>query len=436
MYQVFGEDMENPSFRLDNVGPYCKPFRLMFQVGLVSILREKKVLPGSVNIMSRSLERICGICGAVPITKLWFLARGVLLAFQAGNVSVTPSRLFVLSKIERQMKQMVYGRDEFLQLEPPESLVRECLAIIAVGAPNEGATEKNTLLTAIQDLFEARATISDVVVQEQTKLMNGPTGAVIQSVVQLIYEELAPLREAMDLRARQTLPDWTLEKTPLEVVEQTAHTLNMVGELGSAAILKEQSLIIQQLTDPEANPTLEELQSLADTFVFIEQSLSRLLSHYAVNLDDEDETILSPRSVLEQARHMIFVESRSSLGVVKRSISSYVDSHGDGTYLEQVSAQLQSSLGALRFLHLDRAAKVLASAHQYISQFMIDQDHMPAAEVLETLADVLTSVDYYLESLEDNKAIGEGVLEAAEISVNMLKQAFEQSVSRVKNNAL
>jgi chemosensory pili system protein ChpA (sensor histidine kinase/response regulator) len=321
---------------------------------------------------------------------------------------------------------MVYGRDDLLQKEPPEHIILECLTILSVASTTGGATEETTRLTELKDLFNAHAPLSDTEMQEEGRLMNGPTGTVIQSVVQLIYEELAPLKEAMDQRSRRIIPEWTLEVSIHDLVKQTAHTLNMVGEMESAAVLKEQSLVLEVLSDSTVDIQEEQLQSLADTFVFIEQSLAKLLGSYSVEPEENNENMLSPRSVLEQARHLIFVESRASLGVVKRAVASYVDSHGDGNFLDQVTAHLYSTVGALQFLHLDRAARVLSTALTYIDKYMIEQDQMPSPEVLEVVADVLMSVDYYLESLEDRKSIGEGVLEAAELSVNMLKQAFEQ----------
>ncbi len=41
-------------------------------------------------------------------------------------------------------------------------------------------------------------------------------------------------------------------------------------------------------------------------------------------------------------------------------------------------------------------------------------------ENMETLADALTGVDYYLDSMEEQKPIGDGVLEVAEESMNAL----------------
>ena len=41
----------------------------------------------------------------------------------------------------------------------------------------------------------------------------------------------------------------------------------------------------------------------------------------------------------------------------------------------------------------------------------------PVREQMETLADAITSIDYYLESMEEHKPIGDAVLEVAEESL-------------------
>ena len=48
---------------------------------------------------------------------------------------------------------------------------------------------------------------------------------------------------------------------------------------------------------------------------------------------------------------------------------------------------------------------------------LIGGEEQPGLTEMETLADAISSVDYYLESLEANKPIGESILEIAEDSV-------------------
>ena len=72
------------------------------------------------------------------------------------------------------------------------------------------------------------------------------------------------------------------------------------------------------------------------------------------------------------------------------------------------------------FLELDRAKAVTEACHKYISNRLLSGDQVPTHENMETLADALTGVDYYLESMEEQKPIGDGVLEVAEQSMNVL----------------
>ncbi|MCC6200562.1 MAG: hypothetical protein IT466_07310, partial [Moraxellaceae bacterium] len=62
-------------------------------------------------------------------------------------------------------------------------------------------------------------------------------------------------------------------------------------------------------------------------------------------------------------------------------------------------------------------AAVLRSTARYIDARMIGAETQPSMTDLETLADAISSVDYFLESLESNKPIGEFILEIAEESM-------------------
>ena len=431
IYAIFDEALE-PMVADGQRGNACRPFRLMFQVGLLGLLQSKQISGAHYGLMARSLQRLNQTSADAPVSRLWLVGRGALMAMRFGKVELTPSRIFLLSRIERQIKQIVYGPASLLESEPSEALIRDCVAIIGAAEVGFEQTEQSDddelmsrldQLDRLAQLFTAKAEYPDTYMRAELRLMNGPTGNVIQSVVQLIYEELSPLKDAMDLRARDVEPNWNQERSPRDMVEQLAHTLTIIGELESAALLHEQLPVIDRLIDPESMVTHEQLQILADTFVYTEQALAQLLGRYAVNLEDDDETQLAPRTVLEQARRLVFTESRASLGVVKRAIASYVDSHGDQSFVDQVAPHLDTSIGALQFLHLNRAASVLDRSSRFIqSKLRVESEQMPSRESMETLADVLTSVDYYLESLEDNKAIGDGVLDAAELSVRVLDQ--------------
>ena len=61
------------------------------------------------------------------------------------------------------------------------------------------------------------------------------------------------------------------------------------------------------------------------------------------------------------------------------------------------------------------------SCEAFIENKLIkDRSETPTPALMETLADAITSVDYYLEGMEDDKPIGEGIMDVAEESMQEL----------------
>ncbi|MBV1921197.1 MAG: ferrous iron transporter B, partial [Pseudomonadales bacterium] len=114
-------------------------------------------------------------------------------------------------------------------------------------------------------------------------------------------------------------------------------------------------------------------------------------------------------------------ESRAGLSLAKRALTSYMESNWDGMHLSNVPTTLNTVWGGLTFLQLERAANVMKSCEGFIHGRLInDRSNEPDEHLMETLADAITSIDYYLESIENNKPIGEGVLDVAEESMDEL----------------
>jgi len=114
-------------------------------------------------------------------------------------------------------------------------------------------------------------------------------------------------------------------------------------------------------------------------------------------------------------------ECRSGLTLTKRAVASFVENNWDSMHLTNVPATLTSVSGGLTFLELDRAKAVMDACRNYIEQVLLARDaEAPSREKMDTLADAISSVDYYLESMEEHKPIGESVLEVAEESMEEL----------------
>jgi|GEM_PF-916086 len=437
LLQVFHQELPEESIPSAPVGGQCRPFRLMFQTALLKIIQTRKVSESSQYMLERALSRLAKACGPTPITQLWLVARAFVIALGEGHVSLNPSRVYLLTQIERHIKQLIYSNAEVIDIVPPEHLLQEACALVGL-ASTHNLVETNgaethdiptqespsmQLLQRFKTHFQLNDVVTDIRLQAELQLMNGPSGTVIHSVVQLVHDELTQFKDILDFRFRGTqLPDLDQEKT-LQQLDAIAHTLTMVGAVESAALIQEQRFTLEKLLEPDSELNESEMQSFADALVYIEHGLERLLGEYSNRSSykqQSGENEIMPRGQLEQARHMVFVESRACLSLVKRSLASYVDSHCDAHHLEGLNNHLAAATGALHFVFLDRAAHVLSRAEHFIEDELVQSLHKPDQGLLESLADALTSVDYYLESLEDNKPIGDGILEVAELSIASL----------------
>ncbi|HET8704832.1 MAG TPA: ferrous iron transporter B, partial [Pseudomonadales bacterium] len=400
---------------LDELGAQARRLRHMYEVGLIGALRDIN-LPTSFKLMDRALERIDNLGGDVKYGKLWWMARGALAGLYAGDVELTNSRKSILGQVDRQIKLLVFQGTAALNKEPPTQLLKELLYINALAQPG------GDLVTQISTHFGVNGQMTDADIRAERELMNGPGGSVMKTVASAVKEELAHIKDTLDLASRGAADGGEGFSSAAESMDRIANTLVMLGLVEASNVLKEQVSHVRGWSSHPVDPASDEFQSVADALLYVENRVVALTTHSgsAAEADQPRKDFVS-RSQLDEARQVVVGESRAGLSLAKRAIVSFIESKWDSMHLSNVPTTLTSVWGGLMFLQLERAARVLRSCNEFIEKQLIRDDNAaPSQHMLDTLADAITSIDYYLESMEANKPIGEGVLDVAEESVNEL----------------
>lgn len=391
----------------------ARRLRHMYEVGLVGALKDQN-LPTSFKLMDHALERIDRLGGDVKYSKLWWTARGALAGLYAGDVELTVSRKSVLGQIDRQIKLLVFQGVGILAKEPPSALLKELLYINALAQPG------GDLVSEIANHFGVAGQMTDADIRAERELMNGPGGSVMKTVAAAVKEELAHIKDTLDLASRGAADGGDGFAGAAESMGRIANTLVMLGLVEASNVLLEQVTHVRNWATNPVDPMSDEFQSVADALLYVENRALGLTSHSSGTEDSNAKEFVS-RSQLDEARQVVVGESRAGLSLAKRAIVSYIESRWDGMHLSNVPTTLNSVWGGLIFLQLERAARVLRSCTQFIEKQLIQVEQAaPTQHVLDTLADAITSIDYYLESMEANKPIGEGILDVAEESVHEL----------------
>lgn len=394
--------------------------RHMYQVGMLGVFKGENI-ETNVKLMERALSRIDALSGQVEMAKLWWLGRGVLDALASGKVEASNARKSLLGMIDRHIKALVFQGVGSLDKEPSLQAVQECVFICSLVPPLTPTLEE------IQQAYQIPANcVRDEQLQVERDLMKGPGGTVIRSVAEAIKEELTQIKDTLDLGARGAHSD-DIESfgKVSESLVKIGNTLLMLGLVDASNVIKDQATNVKNWTEADVDPEGEQFNSVADALLYVENCVAALAPR-AGGLDStEDEAENATKqgmsiTQLEEARRVVVTEARAGLSLAKRAITSYIDSNWDNMHLNNVPTTLNTVWGGLLFLQIERAASVLKSCESFISNKLLAEKIHPDQHTLETLADALTSIDYYLESMEDNKPLGDSILDVAQESVEEL----------------
>jgi hypothetical protein len=406
-----------PETRMANVSSSDKPrlirrMRHMYQVGLLGVLRDQNPHV-NLKLMARALERMDRLCASGHMSRLIWLARGAVSALLLDNMKITTARKALLGQFDRQMKRLVYDTATGEQASVPLLLVKNSVYLVSL------ATSKSGVLGEIKQAFDLRNTISDKELAQERAVMSSGS-SVIRTVANALKEELEKIKTALDFLS-QGAADINYDDIA-DGLLRIANTLTMVGHAQESGQIKQQAATASSWNRHPVDPESIEFQQFVDQLLIVENAVTllekRIIPQDDVRKEANNESISLYQ--LDDARMKVVGECRSALSLTKRAISTYAEGH-DPMHLSNLPGILGGAAGGLVFLDLPRARAALDSCRQYIERGLLAPDTEPATdEQMETLADALTSIDYYLESMEEQKPIGESVLEVAEFSMEEL----------------
>lgn len=388
--------------------------RQMYQVGLLGVLRDQNIAT-NLKMMDRALERIDKLSGGTPTGRLWWVARGALRALSQKGVDIDRTRKLYLGGIDRHLKLVVAEGGRVLRDEPPKVLIREGVYLASLLPLNDAVG------SVIRKAYRVSPDAPTAAVYaEEHEVMGGPGGSVIRTVAGQVRSELTTVKDMLDAVLRGSAETGFAQVA--DELGKVAHTLVMLGLVRDSQRVKERAEDMRSWHGRTIDPNSTEFQRLIDDLLAVENNVAMLEKRFTPGESlAPGEKAHGSLYQLDDARKVVIAECRAGIALAKRGITSYIEANFDRIHLNNIPKTLKDVSGGLRFLSLDRAVGVLDACMGYIENRLLNANlPTPGLNDMETLADAITSVDYYVESIEEHKPIGEGVLEVAEMSMEEL----------------
>lgn len=393
----------------------ARRMRLTFQVALLGILRNRNEAV-SKKLISRAAKGFVRLCPGEPMAQMWCLVATVADTMLDRAMGFTKARKRLLMRIERYSREIVYVGRVAAGKDAPDSLIKELIYLLY----RSGSS--NPEVTAALAAFKLNpADYSDSMFEAHSKRLYGPGTDVLESLSTALQEELNQLKDKLDIIERGIEPDLAELASIAETLERLANTLVMLDLKKLAAAARNEAAKLRQWEKESRLPGEEELYTLADSVLSIEGAIIQMVHHGITSETDALAQAQSTREeclYLKEALYVVADEAKSALTLAKRAITAFVESNYDKLHLANLPATLHSIWGGLVLVEDGQAAGVLNRVANSIQHNLLDEKEAPSGQVLEALADALTSLEYYIESVGNRDDRNPDLLKLAESSLD------------------
>ncbi|MDP3847054.1 MAG: Hpt domain-containing protein [Pseudomonas sp.] len=398
-----------------------RKLRQMLQMALVGVIRNQD-LATNLGYMARVFARLETLCKDAPLGSLWQMASGIIEGLANGSVVNGTSVRTLLRQVDKELKRLVEQGADGINQAAPEDLAKNLLFYIAKAATQSPRIrvlkERYRLDDALPD--------TDLVDQERARLA-GPDRDAMRSVVAALCEELVRVKDSLDLFVRSDRQQVAELEALMAPLKQIADTLAVLGFGQPRKVIVDQIDVVHSLSIGSIQPSDAVLMDVAGALLYVEATLAGMVGPAD---DGSHEQSHLPTTDVAQIHQLVIKEARTGLEQAKDAIIEFIASQWDHEHLARVPELLTQVRGGLAMIPLARAADLLRACNLYIQEQLLVRKAVPNWQDLDTLADAITSVEYYLERLsEDHAAQGDLILDVAEESLEALGYPLKEKPS-------
>ncbi len=391
-----------------------RKLRQMYQFALAGVIREAD-LDANFGYMTKVFKRLEVVCQDTPFSQLWRLGAGFVTGLVSHSIELSSGTKNVLRSLDVIIKRMIDENVDILIQPAPEDIAKHLLYYLARSNDSDSA-----IASINKDYRLDQALPSDQEVESERQRMAGPDKGAISSVVDALNEELARVKDQLDLFVRGEFKNSADLEELIPGLHQVSNTMAVLGLGIPRKVIGEQIEAIQNLVQNDEVPDDNALMDIAGALLYIEATLSGFGGEESQESEESVMTSIVPKEQVNNAHEAVIREARNGLEQAKTDIVEFIASHWDKSEIEGVPALLQSVRGGLKIIPLEQAADLLDASARYIDEQLLKNKQAPDWSQLDTLADAITSIEYYLERLSEGSRDNDMILEVAEQSLAQL----------------
>jgi chemosensory pili system protein ChpA (sensor histidine kinase/response regulator) len=371
--------------------------------------------PADAGALARAVEALLAVADHEAARRMLWVASSVADALRDGALPPTAALRQAFASVEREARRM-FDDNGFSapRAEPTLEPTRQLLYHVAHSDGRHEALDGlrdtfalNQQLPTESELAHARGSVS------------GRNRALLDTVSAAIKEDLLRVKDALDLHLRTGQAGVADLQPQVEALGRVADTLGMMGLGVARNVVLQQRDAMHEIVYGNRDADEGALLDVAGALLYVDASLDDQVAR--LGLPDaeaeEDVTAGEARKVLDT----LVREAIANFSDARQAFVAFVETNWDHGELAEVPRLLDEVGGALRMLELPQPAQYLTGVRRYTEVELVGRRRVPNGQQLDTLADALASLEYYLEALRDQRPNRDEILDIARQSLEALR---------------
>jgi len=402
--------------------------RSIYQIALLNWIKNDD--DKGLNNMQLVISKLKMILSQGYLKQLFWtysgLVEGLLENYIEDNFSIKQ----IGGKVDHLIKELI--EDSPQTKSTSRVLTRNMLYYIAI------SSDGGRIGREIKSFFNLSQFIPD---QEEIKhaegSLSGKNKDLLQTVSDAINDDVLVVQESLDLFIRNKSAQVDQLSPLLDNLQKIGDTLGILG-LGVArdSVIDHRDEL-KTLVDENKRPTDDQLLDVAKTLLMIESQLADHIHSLGVTqevIEADDSSI--PKSEQKAILQTLAKESIINLQQIKTNFVAFIESPWDKNQVKDNPQLLKDIAGAMKILNLGEAGKHVDEIIVYVNEDILGSDSKPSALQLEQLATVISSLEYYLENLEQGEHTRKSLLSEVAQQIQALQvqasqdDQFNQEISK------
>jgi chemosensory pili system protein ChpA (sensor histidine kinase/response regulator) len=367
--------------------------RPLYEAGLVEWLRARAPRHG-LTVMAQTADRLKRSSSRSESSRFWWLV-GAAVEAQADDALAAGADIKrLLGRVDLLIKTLAEQGEPGLAATVNDSILKELLYVVAQ------AVREGPRVRSVKDAFHlAEAWPPTEIIDRVRQELAVPASSLFQGVLPALQEDMATIKDALDVLARQgTWPGTDLAPVVARL-RRVGDTLQMLGLAEPSRALGEQADRVAAVAAGDAPADGLRLADVAGALLTAEATFKQAARGGAPGaagaVEAEERDLAS----------IVMRQAKADMAQVMEAIEEYTLDRARATVLPAAASSLRQISGALSMLGLSRPIAAFGVCGRFLEQVLIPRGERVDAALLELFADSLAGLAEYLGAVEQGQDV-------------------------------